>query len=128
MALTYLGTAAQQQRGVELAETGISVASYSVQFSPEVNERRQNNLGETDGRVVSTVCSRVITIEGEVTGTTGVMAYTFLAAVTPANDILAAGWLASGGGGLYMHEVTESQARADWRKVSIRLESNPGLS
>lgn len=125
MALTYIGSLSGLQRGTELAETGIGVVSFTVKYSPEVNEKHQNNLGETDGRVVSTLSSREVTIEGEVTGATGVMAYTFVAAVTPANDVADFG---SPAGGLYMHEATVSQSRADWRKVSIRLESNPLLA
>ncbi len=126
MALTYLGTATALQRGIELAETSISVASFTVRYFPEVNERLQNNLGETAGRVVSTLASREVTIEGEVTAASGgVMGYTFLAACTPANDVADFG---SPSGGLYMHEATVTQSRADWRKVSVRLESNPGLS
>ncbi len=125
MALTYLGTATALQRGVELAETGVSINTFTVRYFPEVNERLQNNLGETAGRVVSTLSSREVTLEAEVTGTTGVMTFTFIAACTVANDIADFG---SPSGGLYMHEATVTQSRADWRKVNIRLESNPGLS
>ncbi len=126
MALTYLGSGSSVQRGVEAAETGVAILSFVVRYFPEVNERRQNNLGETDGRVVSTTASREVSIEAEVTGNTGVMAYTFLAAVVPANDVGDFG--VTGTAGLYMHEATTTQTRADWRKVSIRLESNPGLA
>ncbi len=125
MALTYLGTATALQRGCENAETGVSINTFTVRYFPEVNERLQNNLGETAGRVVSTVASREVTLEAEVTGTTGVMVYTFLAACVPANDVADFG---SPTGGLYMHEATVTQSRADWRKVNIRLESNPGLT
>lgn len=125
MALTYNGALTGLQRGTELAETGIGVTSFTVRYFPRVNEYHENNLGERDGRVVSTVTSREVTIEGEVTGATGVMAYTFLAAVTPANDIADFG---SPTGGLYMNEATVTQSKADWRKVSIKLESDPGLT
>ncbi len=125
MALTYFGTATALQRGVELAETGVSIMSFTVRYFPEVNERLQNNLGETAGGVKSSVASREVTIEGEVTGATGVMAFTFLAACTVANDIADFG---SPTGGLYLEEATVTQSRADWRKVNMRLQSNPGLS
>lgn len=126
MALTYNGALTGLQRGVETAETSIGVTSFIVRYFPRVIEFHENNLGERDGRVVSTVASREVTIEGEVTATTlGVMAYTFLAAVTPANDVADFG---SPTGGLYMTEATVTQSRANWRSVSIRLESDPGLS
>lgn len=125
MALTYNGSLAGLQRGTELAEVGIGVTSFTVRYFPRVNEYHENNLGERDGRVVSTVGSREVTIEGEVTGATGVMAYTFLAAQTPANDVTDFG---SPTGGLYMNEATVTQSRANWRSVSVRLESDPGLT
>ncbi len=125
MALTYLGTATALQRGVELAETGVSINTFTVRYFPEVNERLQNNLGETAGRVISTLSSREVSLEAEVTGTTGVMTFTFIAACTVANDIADFG---SPTGGLYLHEVTVTQSRADWRKLNMRLESNPGLA
>lgn len=126
MALTYLGSASAQQRGVELAETGISIRSLTVRYFPEVNEKRQNNVGETDGRARSSVASREISMEGEVTGATGRMADTFTAAVsTIANDVTDFG---SASGGIYLEDVTVSQERAGWRSVSLRYESNPGLA
>lgn len=126
MALTLIGSGISAlQRGVELAETGIGVLSFEVRYFPRVNEYHENNLGERDGKVVSTVASREVTLEGEVTGATGIMAHTFLAACAVANDITDFG---SPTGGLYMQEATVTQARADWRKVRTRYESDPGLS
>lgn len=126
MALTYIGSGISAlQRGVELAETGIGVTRFVVRYFPRVSEYHENNLGERDGRVVSTYSSREVSIDGEVTGATGVMAHTFLAACTVANDISDFG---SPSGGLYLQEATVTQERAGWRSVSLRYESDPGLS
>lgn len=126
MALTLIGSGISAlQRGVELAETGIGVLSFEVRYFPRVNEYHENNLGERDGNVRSSVASREVNIEGEVTGATGIMAHTFLAACTVANDIADFG---SPTGGLYAQEFTVIQARADWRKVRGRYESDPGLA
>lgn len=126
MALTIIGSGLTGlQRGIELAEVGVGVTTFTVRYFPGVKEDHQNNLGEVDGRVVSTVASREVTIEGEVTGATGVMAFTFLASCTVANDIADFG---SPTGGLYLQEATTTQSRGDWRKVTLRLESNPGLA
>lgn len=126
MALTLIGSGISAlQRGVEIAEVGIGCLSFTVEYYSEVNEKHQNNLGETDGRVKSTLASRTVTIEGEVTGATGVMAYTFLIAVTPANDVADFG---SPTGGLYMERAVVKQERAGWRSVTITLESNPTLA
>ena len=127
MALTYFGAATSLQRGVETGEPGIGVRSHTVRYHPEVNEFHQNNLGESDGKVVSTLASREITIDGEVTGaTTGRMIDTFVAAITTiANDVTSFG---SATGGIYLQEATESQSRAEWRSVNLRYESHPLLA
>jgi hypothetical protein len=125
MALQYFGSAVSQQRGSELAEPGISVASFEVEYAPEIDEEKQNNLGETDGAVVSSVPSRTITIEGEVTGSTGRMADTFTSAVTTiANDMTTFG----GSGGIYLKRAVERQGRAIWRAVTLTYRSRPGIA
>lgn len=125
MALTYFGSATALQRGVELAEPGISVKRFDVDYFPEVDEFLQNNLGESSGAVVSTTPSRDITIEGEVTGTTGHMADVFTAAVTTiANDVATFG----GSGGIYLKRARETQERASWRAVTLDFKSRPGLA
>lgn len=125
MALTYLGSATALQRGVELAEPGIGVRRFEVNYFPEVDEFHQNNLGETDGAVISTSPSRDITIEGEVTGTTGHMSDTFTAAIAiVANDVTTFG----GAGGIYLKRARETQERASWRDVSLEFKSRPGLA
>ena len=127
MALTYFGAATSLQRGVETGEPGIGVRSFVVRYFPEVNEFHQNNLGESDGKVVSTLASREITIDGEVTGaTTGRMIDTFVAAITTiANDVAE---FSAATGGIYLQEATSNQGRAEWRSVNLRYESHPLLA
>lgn len=122
MSLTIIGFTGQ--RGVEMPETGISVSSFEVVYTPEVNERIMDNVGETRGRAISNKFSREVTIDGEVLGATGVMAYALATACVPANDVTTFG---DGTGTLLLDSATETQSRADWRKVSIKLSSNPGL-
>lgn len=125
-ALTILGSGVSGlQRGVEVAEVGISVRRHVVRYFSRVREELLDNLGERKALVVSTAASREVTIEGEVIGATGVMAYTFLTACTTANDITDFG---SPTGILLMVEATVTQERAGWRDVSIRLESDPGIT
>lgn len=121
-ALTIIGFTGS--RGVEAAETGISIERFEVRYFPEINERIMDNLGETRGRAISAKFSRDVTIEGEVLGATGLMAAALAAAVVPANDVATFG---DGTGTLLLDEATETQGRAEWRKVSIKLSSNPGL-
>lgn len=125
-ALTIIGSGVTGlQRGVEAAETGISVRRVTVRYFPRVREELLDNLGERKALVVSSVASREVTIEGEVTDSTGVMAYTFLTACTMANDKTDFG---SPTGGLYMVEATVEQERAGWRSVTVRLESDAGIT
>jgi hypothetical protein len=100
------------------------VSRFEVRYSPEINERIHDNVGETRGRAISAKFSREVTIEGEVLGSTGVMAYALAAACVPANDCNVFG---DGTGTLFLDDATESQSRADWRKVTVKLSSNPGL-
>lgn len=125
-ALTIIGSGVSGlQRGVESAETGISVRQVTARYFPRVREELLDNLGERKALVVSTVASTEITIEGEVTGATGVMAFTFLTACTVANDKADFG---SPTGLLLMVEATVTQERGGWRSVSVRLESDAGIS
>lgn len=123
-AVTVLGSG-NAQYGVEVVETGISVRSFVVRYYPEIDVRIMDNVGETRGRVKSQKFSRDVTIEGETTGATGVMAFTLTTACVPANDVADFG---DGSGTLLMDEATVTQQRAEWRSVSIKLSSNPGLS
>lgn len=122
-AVTILGFTGQY--GVELAETGISVKQVVVRYFPEINAPIMDNVGETRGKVKSNKFSRDVTVEGEVLGATGVMAFTTTTACTIANDVADFG---DGSGTLLLDDATVTQVRAGWREVSIKLSSAPGLS
>lgn len=123
MAVSILGSAGATH-GVETAETGIKCTSYSVRYFPQVDAPLLNESGETVDCAVSATPSREFTIEGAVTGSTGLMALTFVAAATIAGDKTTFG----GSGGIYLKEATESQGNESWRNVSLRLSSAPGLA
>lgn len=123
-AVTVLGSG-NAQYGVELNETGISVRSVVARYFAEIDVRIMDNVGETRGRVKSQKFSRDVTVEGEVLNPgTGVMAFTLTTACTIANDVNDYG---DGSGTLLMDEATVTQTRAEWRGVSVKLSSNPGL-
>jgi hypothetical protein len=125
MALTLVGVTTAQ-RACELAETGINLDSYSCRYYPQFRDELNNYLGQVIGFAVPTLASSAVTITGEVlTGGTGVMAFTFLAASTVANDHAAFGGAT---GGLYMTEATEDQSRDGWRRVSVSLVAHPLLA
>jgi len=112
------------QRGVELDEDGISVRAFDCIYRPFVNERLLSNVGEPRARAVSDAFSREVTVQGEVTGATGLMAADVGVEITVANDVDTFG---DGTGSLLLDEVTESQERAGWRSINMRLSSDPGV-
>jgi hypothetical protein len=122
-AVTVLGSG-NAQYGVEVPEVGISVKNFTVRYYPEIDVPILDNVGEIRGRVKSNKVSREVTIEGEVTGATGVMAFGFLTACIPANDVSDFG---DNTGTLLLQEVTITQSRAEWRMYSAKLMSSPGL-
>ena len=113
------------QRGVESDEVGISVRAFDCVYRPFVNERLMSNVGEPRARAVSDKFSREVTIQGEVTGVTGLMAVDLGVPVTVANDVDTFG---GDEGSLLLDEVTESQERAGWRSINMRLSSDPGVT
>jgi len=113
------------QRGVEFNEVGIAIRRFTVRYFPEINERLQNNAGESIARALSDKFSREVTYEGETTGATGVMAFGLASACSFANDV---GDFGDGSGRLLLDECTVTQERAGWRSVNGRCSSNPQLS
>lgn len=130
MALQILGTTTwnNAQRGVQAEEAGISIRRWAVRYHPEINEKLPNKDGQTIARAVADKPSREITVEGEVTvvNNSGVMGIVFAAFsnYTFANDIL---WVGANvnAGGIILDEVTETQERAGWRSINMRLSSDP---
>jgi hypothetical protein len=118
------------QRGVDKEETGISIRRWAVRYYPEINEKLPNKDGQTIARAVATAPSREVTLEGEVTAPdTGVMNLAFAAFISIGaqgrihNDLQ---WgTTTNPGGLILDEVTETQERAGWRSINMRLSSDP---
>lgn len=113
------------QRGVEMDETGISIASFIVRYFPFVNEKLMSNVGEPRARAVSDKLSRDVKIKGEVTGANGVMAFAVATACAVANDVADFG---DGSGDLLFDEATITQERAGWRDLDMSLSSDPGVT
>lgn len=115
------------QRGIESDETGVNAQSFAVRYFMQFKEFLNNYQGQFRGFAMPDKLSREVTIQGEVSGATGLMAAVWNVAVTPANDVgtfigITAG---SNAGGLYLDEVTESQEANGWRSVDMTLTSHP---
>lgn len=125
MAILIVGDWAAQ-RGVEIDETGINVSNFDTLYKPFINERLPSNVGEPRARAVSDKFSREVTIQGEqLDPAAGLMLFTLGTACTVANDVDDFG---DGSGTLLLDEVTVSQERAGWRKINMKLSSDPGVT
>lgn len=114
------------QRGVETDETGVNIAAFTVRYYLAVNEKLPSNVGEPRARALSDDFSRDITLRGEVlVGGGGVLDFTIGTACALANDTDTFG---TGAGTILMDEATESQERAGWRTLDMRLSSDPQLT
>jgi hypothetical protein len=113
------------QYGVETDEDGISIDTFEVRYFMYVNSRLESNVGEPRARALSDKFSREIKLGGEVTGATGVMAFTIGTACALANDTDTFG---DGSGDILLDEGTEKQARATWRRIDMNLSSDPGVT
>jgi hypothetical protein len=114
------------QRGVELDEDGINVSNFDTMYKPFINERLPSNVGEPRARALSDQFSREVTVQGEqLFPSAGVMLFTLGTACTLANDTDDFG---DGSGSLLMDEVTVAQERAGWRKINMKLSSDPGVT
>jgi hypothetical protein len=116
------------QRGVQFDETGINIASFAVRYYLAVNEKLPSNVGEPRARAQSNSFSRDVTLRGETlsgaTGTNNVMLFTMASACTLANQTTV---FQPTGGVMLLDEVTETQERAGWRTIDMRLSSDPQL-
>lgn len=119
----------QAQRGVQTAEIGVAIRRFQVRYFPETNERLQNNVGQTIARAITDAFSKEVTIEAEVTSVTtpaGIMTFTLATACSIANQYqVFKGPSGTSPGTLLLDEVTETQERAGWRSINMRLSSNP---
>jgi hypothetical protein len=106
------------QHGVEADETGINIDTYEVSSEPEFTDILADKVGEARG-FASGAVKAMITISGEVFGSTGVMAVVPTTAFVPANDVDQFGQTA---GGCYPRTFVQSQSRTGFRKVTVTLE------
>lgn len=104
--------------GVLHAELGINVSNFSVKFFPEVNVPLPDAVGNTRYRVMSQFFSRTLECQGEVTGTTGIMAFALATACTFANRV---DWYGPVYGTFYLDEATVTQMRSGW--VGVRMKA-----
>lgn len=121
MAISIVGGTGFQY-GIELAETGINCESFECEYLPYVNAKLEGITGEPIVRAQSGKLSRNVSINGEVKGSTGIMAFAVATALTVANDVSTFG---DGSGSLLFDSMTETQNRSGWRSIAARISSDP---
>lgn len=118
-----LVNASGYQWAVETEETGVNVESFSVNYKPEQKEYLRSIKGTKIGFAVDDP-EGSISISGEVNGSSGLLAATFAAATTVANDHADFGLTS---GGVYMDDVTIEQGRQAWKKFSGTFTKNKNI-
>jgi len=121
------------QRGIEAAETGINIESFTCRYYLQFKDKLNDYLGQIRGFAIPDKFSREVRIAGEVSSIgslSGVMIVVCNAAFTPGNDVgtFIAVTSGSNAGGLYLDEVTESQTRDGFRSVEATFTSDPGVT
>lgn len=125
----------QAQRGVEVPEEGVNIAAFTCRYYLAINEKLPNNAGEPIARALADNWSRDITMRGEtlVGSTAGVLGFTIGTDCTAgiANDVDTfkggPGPSLAAAGSILLDEATESQERAGWRTLDLRLSSDPQM-
>lgn len=118
MALAYVNLSGFQ-RGVESDETGINVSKFTLEVEPEINDWLPGKDGQARGKAVGDPMGK-LTIEGEISGATGVMAIVATTAFVPTNEVTYFGRTT---GGFYFDRGTIDQERDGWKKVTVELSS-----
>jgi hypothetical protein len=118
------------QRGIELAETGVNVESFSCRYYFQFKDTVNSFEGKIRGFAIPGSFSREVRMSGEVTGSTGIMATNGNTAIVFANDVSAIVGIASGSnaGGFYLDEFTETQTRDGFRSFEGTWTSNPEVT
>lgn len=119
MALTYVNLSGFQ-RGIASDETGINVSRFSLEIEPEINDKLPGKDGQARGKAVGDPMGK-LSIEGEISGSTGVMAAVFTTAFVPTNSVT---YFGRSAGGFYLDRATVDQERDGWKKVSAEFSSN----
>lgn len=105
--------------GISSAETGVNCESFNLTVKPEINEWVPGIDGQARGKVVGDP-EGDLTIEGEYSGSTGVLAAVFTTAFVPVNS---ATYFGRSAGGFYLEEGTITNSRSALRKVSAKFAS-----
>mgnify|MGYP006928219181 CR=1 FL=1 len=111
------------QRGVAADETGINIRNFRTAVEPEFKDFLNGKNGEATGFAVAAM-KKTVTIEGEVLGSTGLMAAVSTTAFAPANS---SAYFGAPTTGLYLDKGEVTEDRDGWKDVNAELTANAGI-
>ena len=111
--------------GVQQDEIGINIKTFKTTVEPEFKNFADAKDGTHRGFGVAPM-KKVVTMDGEVTGSTGLMAATASVAFAPANS---SAYFGAPTTGLYLDkgDVTEDREGGKWQDVSVELSAHAGI-
>lgn len=110
-------------RGVASEETGINIEEISVTVRPEFKEFLFGKTNEKRGFAVAPPEAEV-SIRGEISGETGIMAAVFGTATAIANET---DYFGVSNYSFYLDEGTVTEGRAAWKNLDARFSGNDGI-
>lgn len=112
--------------GVAADETGIAIEEFNCKVKPELKVFAFAKTGLKTGFAVGPM-ELEVSLTGEVTGSTGIMAATASAATTIANSTAYFGAPTTG---LYLDsaEVKQNRDGGAWKKMSAEFSANAGIT
>ena len=133
--MTIIG-AAGPTHGIPADETGILIKSLGLSFEPEFTDPLTNREGERINEARGAICNK-ISVTGEISGNTGLLAATFYAAI--ANGLTNEMGLTQGQGGvangllattnaLYMNSAKIDQSATGWKTFSAEYQQYAGVT
>lgn len=110
--------------GVAADEEGINIEEFKTEVEPEFIKNIPSKNGTVRGSVIAPM-KKVVSIQGEVSGDTGVMAATAYSAFAPANSTA---WFGAPTTDLLLTkaDVTENRNEGELRKMSATFDAYAG--
>jgi hypothetical protein len=110
--------------GIATAEAGINISKFEFTVKPEWKKFLQSR---TDEKIAFATAPAELnlSVEGEITLATGLMAATFATAVTIAGSVALFGAPSTG---IYLDQATVSRPRDGWNTFAGEFSSNAGIT
>jgi hypothetical protein len=111
------------QWGINADETGINIRSFKCKIAPEFKEYLKGKSGAKRGFAVE-VPELTISLEGEISGATGVMAAVTTTATTLANS---SAYFGAPTTGKYLDSAEVTEGREGWKDLTAEFSAQAGI-